>query len=103
MVRNGCLPERAILTALGPILVKQPSVRDRSAPGDREKFRSSILPPYLRKSNSKSNSKSMEELLPWLYLKGISTSDFGEAPEALLGPCDFEQTRPKAAAPKRPP
>jgi len=79
VVRNGYLPERTILTGLGPIPVKQPRVRDRRALEDREKFRSSILPPYLRKS------KSMEELLPWLYLKGISTSDFGEALEALLG------------------
>jgi transposase-like protein len=79
VVRNGYLPERTILTGLGPIAVNQPRVRDRRSPQEREKFTSSILPPYLRKS------KSMEELLPWLYLKGISTSDFGEALHALVG------------------
>jgi len=80
VVRNGHLPERTILTGLGPMEVKQPRVRDRR-PGDQaEKFSSKILPPYLRKT------KSVEELIPWLYLKGISTGDFHEALAALLGP-----------------
>ena len=80
VVRNGYLPERTIQTGVGPIDVKQPRVRDRRPEGEREKFSSAILPPYLRKT------KSIEELLPWLYLKGVSTGDFGEALSALLGP-----------------
>lgn len=80
VVRNGSLPERTILTGVGPIEVRQPRVRDRRPAAEREKFSSMILPPYLRKT------KSIEELIPWLYLKGISTSDFSEALAALLGP-----------------
>ena len=80
VVRNGHLPERSIQTPMGEIPVKQPRVRDRRDAGEREGFQSSILPPYLRKT------KSLEDLLPWLYLKGISTGDFSEALQALLGP-----------------
>ena len=80
LVRNGCLPQRTILTGIGPVEVKQPRVKDRRPPEQREKFSSAILPPYLRKT------KSIEELIPWLYLKGISTGDFSEALAALLGP-----------------
>ena len=80
VVRNGHLPERTIQTPMGEIPVKQPRVRNRRDAVDREGFQSSILPPYLRKT------KSLEDLLPWLYLKGISTGDFSEALQALLGP-----------------
>ena len=81
VVRNGSLPAREILTGAGPLEIVQPRVRDKSPePGARVRFTSSILPPYLRKS------KSLEELLPWLYLKGISTGDFAEALQALVGP-----------------
>jgi len=80
VVRNGYLPQRTILTGLGPVEVKQPRVQDRRPPEQREKFSSAILPPYLRKT------KSIEELIPWLYLKGVSTGDFSEALAALLGP-----------------
>lgn len=80
VVRNGHLPERTITTGLGPIEVKQPRVHDRRPAADKEKFTSAILPPYLRKT------KSIEELIPWLYLKGVSTGDFSEALQALLGP-----------------
>jgi putative transposase len=80
VVRNGHLPERTITTGLGSVAVKQPRVHDRRPPSEREKFTSAILPPYLRKT------KSVEELLPWLYLKGVSTGDFSEALAALLGP-----------------
>jgi transposase-like protein len=80
VVRNGHLPERTIQTPMGEIPIKQPRVRDRRDIGEREGFQSSILPPYLRKT------KSLEDLLPWLYLKGISTGDFSEALQALLGP-----------------
>lgn len=80
VVRNGHLPERNIQTPLGDVPVKQPRVRDRRPADERETFQSSILPPYLRKT------KALEDLLPWLYLKGISTNDFSEALAALLGP-----------------
>ena len=80
LVRHGHLPERAVMTGIGPVPVKVPRVRDRSCSEEKIRFTSSILPPYLRKA------KSIEELLPWLYLKGISTGDFQEALAALLGP-----------------
>ena len=78
VIRNGYLPGRTIQTGIGDIAVKAPRVRDRSGSGLR--FTSTILPPYLRRT------KSIEELIPWLYLKGISTGDFSEALAALLGP-----------------
>jgi transposase-like protein len=82
VVRHGYLPERKIQTGIGPVAVRCPKVRDRGAgeAGPRIRFTSQILPPYLRRA------KSIEELLPWLYLKGISTGDFSEALAALLGP-----------------
>ena len=80
VIRNGSLPQRILHTGVGPVEVKQPRVRDRRPAGQRETFHSSILPPYLRKT------KSIEELIPWLYLKGVSTGDFAEALAALLGP-----------------
>jgi putative transposase len=80
VVRNGYLPEREITTGVGQVQVKQPRVRDRRGADESEPFTSEILPPYLRKT------KSIEELIPWLYLKGISTGDFSEALKALLGP-----------------
>jgi len=80
VVRNGYLPARTLQTALGDVPVQQPRVRDRRPPAQRETFQSAILPPYLRRT------KSLEELLPWLYLKGVSTGDFSEALAALLGP-----------------
>ncbi len=80
VVRNGHLPKREITTGVGQIEVKQPRVRDRRPPEEAERFTSKILPPYLRKT------KSIEELIPWLYLKGVSTGDFSEALKALLGP-----------------
>jgi transposase-like protein len=79
ITRNGHLPERTIQTGLGDIAVKAPRVADRSKNETKIRFTSSILPPYLKRT------KSIEELLPWLYLKGISTGDFGEALAALLG------------------
>ena len=79
VVRNGRLPKRQITTGVGPIEVEQPRVRDNRPPAAREKFTSKLLPPYLRKT------RSIEELLPWLYLKGISTGDFNEALRSLLG------------------
>jgi putative transposase len=79
VVRNGYLPERTIQTGLGDIQIQQPRVHDRRPAGERIKFTSSILPPYLKRT------KSLDELLPWLYLKGVSTGDFSEALAALLG------------------
>ena len=80
LVRHGHLPEREVMTGIGPIPVKVPRVRDRGNMDEKIRFASSILPPWLRKT------RSIEELLPWLYLKGISTGDFQEALGALLGP-----------------
>lgn len=81
IVRNGYRPEREIQSGIGPVPVKAPRVRDRQTdPSKRILFSSSILPPYLRKT------KSMEELIPWLYLKGVSTGDFSDALAALVGP-----------------
>ena len=77
VVRNGYLPERTIQTGLGDIPVKVPKVRDRSGEGIR--FNSRLVPPYLKRT------KAMEELIPWLYLKGISTGDMQPALETLLG------------------
>ena len=70
------------MTGIGTVPVQVPRVRDRgaNADGSKIKFRSSLIPPYLRKA------KSVEDLLPWLYLKGISTGDFSEALAAPPGP-----------------
>jgi len=77
VVRNGYLPERVIQTGIGDVPVQVPKVRDRAGQG--RKFTSNIIPPFLKRS------KSISEMLPVLYLKGLSTGDFGEALEALLG------------------
>lgn len=77
VVRNGYLPERDFQTGIGSMPVRIPKVRDRSGSG--VKFNSELVPPYLRRT------KSVETLLPWLYLKGISTGDFQEALTAILG------------------
>ena len=75
VVRNGHKPPRTILSALGPIQVKQPRVDDRRVDenGVRFRFTSKILPPYLRKT------QAIEDLVPWLYLKGISTGEMSDA------------------------
>lgn len=77
VVRNGYLPERQLLTGIGEVSVWVPKTRDRSGSGIH--FRSSLIPPYLKPT------KRIETLLPVLYLKGISTGDFQEPLEALLG------------------
>jgi len=80
LVRHGHLPERQIVTGIGPVAVRCPRVRDRAGEGsERIRFSSAILPPYARRS------KSLEVLIPILYLKGISTGEFDEALVALLG------------------
>src|SRR3954451_3294956 len=79
-VRHGHLPAREILTGLGPVVVRQPRVRDgEAAEGERIRYSPSILPRYARRS------KSLEVLIPILYLKGISSGDFEEALAALVG------------------
>jgi transposase-like protein len=77
VVRNGYLPERTIQTGIGDVDIKVPKVRDRSGSGIH--FTSALLPPYLKRTGS------VEALLPWLYLKGISTGDYQDALCALLG------------------
>jgi transposase-like protein len=80
VVRHGHLPEREIMTGIGPVAVRQPRVRDReAAEGERIRYSPSIVPPYARRS------KSLEVLIPLLYLKGISSGDFEEALAALVG------------------
>ena len=75
VVRNGHKEPRTVLSGLGPIEVTQPRVNDRRVGEDGVRFRftSKILPPYLRKT------KAIEDLVPWLYLKGISTGEMGDA------------------------
>jgi transposase-like protein len=80
LVRHGHMPERTIQTGIGPVAVRQPRVRDRAGKGsERIRFTSAILPPYARRT------KSLDALLPALYLRGISTGDMQEALAALLG------------------
>jgi putative transposase len=81
VVRNGHLPEREIQTGIGGISVQVPRARDRGGDdaGERVRFSSKIVPPYLRRS------RSFEEFLPWLYLKGVSSGDFGDTLKALVG------------------
>ena len=79
VVRNGHHPQRQLQTPIGPLTVHQPRIDDRRVDqqGQRLRFTSKLLPPYLRKT------KAIEELIPWLYLKGISSNDFPEALCAL--------------------
>ncbi len=82
VVRNGYHIERDVLTAAGAANVKAPRVNDKRADpdtGERQKFSSAILPAWARKS------PQMNEILPLLYLHGLSTSDFGPALEQFLG------------------
>ena len=76
VVKNGLSPEREIITGAGPLKIKQSRVNDKRKD---HKFSSAILPPYMRKS------PSIESLIPALYLRGISTNDYPEALQAILG------------------
>jgi putative transposase len=78
-IRNGYLPEREIQTGIGGVAVEVPRVRDRSNSSDGIRFGSSVIPRYLRRSGS------MNDLLPLLYLKGISVNDFAEALAPIVG------------------
>jgi len=77
VVRNGYLPEREVTIGIGPVSVKVPKVRSRA--GEPVVFRSSLVPPHVRRS------RSLEAALPWLYLKGIATGQMKEALEVLAG------------------
>lgn len=79
ITRNGYLPKRDIQTGIGPVSVKVPRSRDRQKEAEKIRFHSAIVPVYLKKT------RSIETLIPWLYLKGISTGDFTEALSALVG------------------
>ena len=78
IVRNGFLPERELQTGVGPVTVRIPKVRAKT--GEAVTFRSALVPPYVRKT------KSLEAALPWLYLKGVSSGEMGEALKVLVGP-----------------
>ncbi len=81
LVRHGHAPERLVQTGIGPVAARRVKLRDRGA-GDgtaRIRFTSAILPRWARRT------RSLDALLPVLYLRGVSTGDFGEALAALLG------------------
>ena len=78
VVRNGYLPVREVLTGIGPVPVRVPKVRSRN--GAAVVFRSSLVPPYVRRA------KTVDAALPWLYLKGIATGQMAEALAVLVGP-----------------
>ena len=79
VVRNGHLPERELVTGIGPLRIRQPRVDDRGLVQE-QRFSSQILPRYLRRV------ASVDNLIPILYLKGISSGDMSEALESILGP-----------------
>ena len=81
VVRNGSMPERQLETSIGSLRIRQPRVNDRriNESGERIRFSSTLVPPYLRRA------KSVDDLVPWLYLRGISTSDFTEFLQKLTG------------------
>ena len=78
VVRNGYLPERTIQTGIGSVTVRIPKVRSRT--GEPVTFHSALVPPYIRKT------RSLEAAIPWLYLKGVSSGEMGEALKVLVGP-----------------
>jgi len=79
VVRNGRQPPRAIQSGIGPVEVRKPRVHDRRPDAEREPFESVLLPRYIRRT------QSLDALIPYLYLRGVSTGDFNEALEAILG------------------
>ena len=81
IVRHGHLPERKVMTGIGAVPVKVPRSRDRKAKNQEGtiRFASQILPPYVRRS------KSIEQAIPYLYLKGVSSGDFCQVMPVLLG------------------
>jgi Transposase, Mutator family len=96
LVRHGYLPERKIMTGIGPVVVRCPRVRDRIGEGCRRiRFSLAILPPYAHRSNS------LEVLIPVLYLKGVSTGDFEEALVAATVTDDEHSATASAPSPTR--
>ncbi len=79
VVKNGYLPEREILTGIGQVKIRVPRVRDRSESSDKVLFKSSLIPPYMRRT------ATLNEVLPLLYLKGISEADFVEVLSPIFG------------------
>jgi putative transposase len=79
VVRNGHLPERKLITGIGPLKIRQPRVDDRAL-SQEQRFNSQILPRYLRRV------PSVDNLIPILYLKGVSSGDMSEALASILGP-----------------
>jgi transposase-like protein len=79
LARNGYLPEREILTGIGKISVRLPRLRDRGSAEEKVNFHSGLIPPYMRRS------ATIDEVLPLLYLKGISEADFSEVLEPIFG------------------
>lgn len=93
LVRNGFLPEREIITGIGPVPVKVPRIRDRGELG--VKFESALVPTYVRRA------ASVDAVLPWLYLHGISQKDVGPALKALVGPDVANMSAPVISRLKR--
>src|SRR3712207_9033908 len=82
VVRHGHAPERLVQTGIGPVAVRRVKIRDRGASGgggERIRFTSAVLPRWARRT------RSLDALLPVLYLRGVSMGDFQEALAALLG------------------
>jgi len=79
VVRNGYLPQREIMTGIGRVSVQIPRVRDRSDVQQKVQFRSSLIPPYMRRT------ATLDEVIPLLYLKGISEADFVEVLTPIFG------------------
>lgn len=77
VVRNGYLPERELQTGIGPVTVRVPKIRSKD--GAPVTFHSALVPPYVRKT------RSLEAALPWLYLKGVSSGEMGDALKVLVG------------------
>jgi len=79
IVKNGHLPEREIMTGIGKVSVRVPRVRDRGESKEKIKFQSAFIPPYMRRT------ATIDEMLPLLYLKGISERDFVEVLRPIFG------------------
>lgn len=79
VVRNGYLPERDIMTGVGQVKVKVPRIRDCGEGEEKIHFKSSLIPPYMRRT------ATLEKVLPLLYLKGLSEANFVEVLAPMLG------------------
>ncbi|OHE76725.1 MAG: transposase [Verrucomicrobia bacterium RIFCSPHIGHO2_12_FULL_41_10] len=79
VVRNGYLPARDIMTGVGQVKVQVPRIRDRGEGEEKIRFKSSLIPPYMRRT------ATLEKVLPLLYLKGLSEADFVEVLAPMFG------------------